>query len=168
MSDAGILRESLHESRTRLLASIQELSEEQFRHVTEDDAWDIATHLAHLLRCERMLAERSALALREDEPLVASTGVTNDDDPVVAQRLAVPQVIHGLQASRRDVDSLFDRMEERDLGRAIRHERLGRVTVAEMVAKMAAHEDEHGTAVDQLARLARSAQRVMIPLSPRP
>jgi len=101
MSDVNALREALRESRVRLFDPIQGLSEEQFRHMADGAEWNIATHLAHLLRCERMLVERSSRALREDEPAVRSTGITNNDDAGLAQRLAVPQIIHGMQASRR-------------------------------------------------------------------
>jgi hypothetical protein len=167
MSDVTTLREALHESRARLFAPIEGLSEEQFRHSVDDDGWNIATHLAHLLRCERMLAERSMRALREDGARVLSTGVTNDDDPALAQRLAVPQVIHGLQASRREVASMLDGTADASLDRAIEHERLGRISVREMVEKMAAHEDEHAQTIELLARRSRSAQRVTIPLNPR-
>ena len=124
-------------------------------------------HLAHLLRCERMLVERSQRALDSDEPRVASTGITNDDDPGLTQRLAVPQIIHGLQASRRDVESLLDRIDAAGFDRAILHERLGRVTVRDMTEKMAAHEQEHAAEVAALARQALRARPVTIPLSPR-
>ena len=168
MSDVTTLREALRSSRARLFAPIEGLSEEQFRRNGDGGAeWSIATHLAHLLRCERMLVERSQRALREDDPAVRSTGITNDDDPALAQRLAVPQIIHGMQASRRDVQLFLDDIDDAGLTRAILHERLGRVTVGEMIEKMAVHEQEHAEAVTQLARQARSAQRVTIPLSPR-
>jgi len=168
MSDVTTLREALRRSRANLFAPIEGLSEEQFRRSADGGAeWSIATHLAHLLRCERMLVERSLRALSEDEPAVRSTGITNDEDPTLAQRLAVPQIIHGMQASRRDVQSLLEHIDDDALTRAIVHERLGRVTVGEMIKKMAVHEQEHAEAVTQLARQARSAQPVTIPLSPR-
>jgi uncharacterized damage-inducible protein DinB len=160
------LRAGLRESREQLFAAITGLTEEQFRYTPESDAWNIATHLAHLLRIERVFAERGELALREDEPLVASTSVHNDDEPAKAQHLAVPQMIHGLQASRRDIEALLDGGEG-VLARTIMHERIGRMTVEQIVRKMSDHEREHTVDVASLARQAQSARRVTIPLTPR-
>jgi uncharacterized damage-inducible protein DinB len=160
------LRAGLRDSREQLLAAITGLTEEQFRFMPEPGAWNIATHLAHLLRIERIFAERGVLALREDEPFVASTSVLNDDDPAQAQHLAVPQIIHGLQASRRDIESLLDGGEPA-LTRTIKHERIGRMTVEQIVRKMSGHELEHTGDVASLARQAQSARRVTIPLAPR-
>lgn len=160
------LRSGLRASREALFASIRGLSEEQFRFTPEGAEWSIAAHLAHLLRIERVFAERGALALREDEPFCASTAVVNDDDPVLAQHLAVPQIIHGMQASRRDLESLLDAGDE-SLKRAILHETRGRLTVGEIFKKMADHEREHTESIAVLARQALHARRVTIPLTPR-
>ena len=159
------LRAGLRESRAHLFAAISGLTEEQFR-FTPESSWNIAAHLAHLLRIERVFAERGALALREDDPFCASTSVANDDDPALAQHLAVPQMIHGLQASRREIESLLDRGAAA-LERAIRHERLGRMTVKQIVKKMEDHEREHAESIAAIARQAQTARRVTIPLTTR-
>ena len=156
----------LRESRARLFASIRGLSEEQFRFMPDGESWNIAAHLAHLLRIERVFAERGARALVEEEPFCASTAVLNDDDPALAQRLAIPQMIHGLQASRREIEALLS-AGDAGLKRTIMHERIGRMTVEDIVKKMAGHEDEHATTVAALARQAASARRVTIPLARR-
>ncbi len=160
------LRAGLGDSRERLFAAITGLTEEQFRFTGGGDAWNIAAHLSHLLRIERVFAERGALALREDEPTIKSTSVANDDDPALAQHLAVPQIIHGLQASRRDIEALLDGGDA-VLTRTIMHERIGRMTVEQIVRKMSDHEQEHTAAIAALARQAQSARRVTIPLTPR-
>jgi uncharacterized damage-inducible protein DinB len=160
------LRTELREARERLFAAIIGLTEEQFRFTAEGVPWNIASHLAHLLRIERVFAERGARALREEEPFCPSTAVVNDDDPALAQRLAVPQMIHGLQASRRDIEALLDAGDE-GLRRTIMHERIGRMTVEAIVKKMADHEREHTVEIASLARQARSARRVTIPITPR-
>lgn len=158
------LRSGLQGSRQRLLAEIRGLAEEQFRHVPAGEDWSVAAHLAHLLRVERVFVDRARAALTQDEPQVASTRAANDDDPGLAQRLAVPQIIHGMQAARRELDELLAGCDEQQADRAIRHERLGRMTVAQIAAKMAQHEDEHAAAVTRLARQAPSGGRVIIPL----
>jgi hypothetical protein len=161
------LRSDLQGSRSRLFGLIRGLSEEQFRYAPETAVWPIAAHLVHLLRTERLFVERARLALVEDDPPIPSTGVLNDDDPGLAQRLAVPQIIHGMQASRRELDGLLARCDDAALGRAMVHERLGRMTVRDVAAKMAAHEREHAEAVAQLLRQVPSGGRVIIPLARR-
>ena len=166
------MRAALRESRDTLFTAIRGLGEEQFRHnprsqsYDTESTWNIATHLAHLLRIERVFAERGTAALREHERFCASTRVDNDDDPALAQHLAVPQIIHGLQASRRELESLLDHGEDA-MERAIIHERIGRMTVRDIVKKMAEHEREHAASIAIAARQASAARRVTIPLTPR-
>jgi uncharacterized damage-inducible protein DinB len=160
------LRTGLRASRERLFAAIRGLSEEQFRFVPDAQTWNIAAHLAHLLRIERVFAERGARALVEVEPRCASTQALNEDDPALAQHLAIPQMIHGMQASRRDIEALLDGGDAA-LARTIMHERIGRMSVRDIVKKMADHEQEHGESVAVLVRQAAAARRVTIPLAPR-
>lgn len=161
------LSSDLQASRDRLFASVRGLGEEQFRYAPPGERWSIATHLAHLLRIERLLTERVGRALREEQPHVASTGDQNDAEPGRAQRLAVPQVIHGLLNARRELEALLASCDDAALDRAVQHERLGRVSIGAMAAKVAAHEDEHARAVGSLAREAPAAGRVTIPLTRR-
>jgi uncharacterized damage-inducible protein DinB len=162
------LRSDLRASRARLYAPLRGLTEERFRIATGDEAWPIAAYLAHLLRTERVFTERAQLAMREEEPSVPSTRVENDEDPGLAQRMAVPQMIHGLQAVRRELEELLLAADDAALERALIHERLGRMTVAELAAKMAAHEDEHAADVARVAASLPSTKRTIIPLTPQP
>ena len=161
------LRSSLLGSRERLFASIRGLSEEQFRYVPTGDTFSIAVHFAHLLRVERIFTERAHAALSEDEPFVMSTGVKNDDDPGLAQRVAVPQIVHGMLNVRRELDALLAGCDEAALRRTVVHERIGRLTIADIAVKMAAHEDEHAAEVAKLVRQVPSSGRVTIPLTRR-
>lgn len=163
----GELRSGLQGSRERLFAAITGLSEEQFRHVPAGETWCIATHLAHLLRIERLFSERAARALTEDEPHIESTRVLNDEEPGLAQRMAVPQIIHGMLNARRDLDALLDRCDDARLERALHHERIGRMTIADVAVKMREHEEEHTSEIAKLARQAPPSARVTIPLVPR-
>ncbi len=161
---AAELREELERSRGALLAPLRDLTEEQFRHVPQDGGWPVAAHLAHVLRVERLFVERMRLALAEDESFVASTGVTNEDDPGLAQHYAVPQIVHGLQASRRDLLHVLDPCDDVRMSRAIRHERFGRMTVQQMAEKMRHHDAEHADMIENVAQEARTARRMVIPL----
>jgi uncharacterized damage-inducible protein DinB len=160
------LQSELRDSRANLFTSIHGLTEEQFRFAPAADAWSIATHLAHLLRIERLFQERASRALAEDEPHMASTRVANDDDPSLAQHLAVPQIIHGMQAARRELDALLERCDDAALERAIVHERIGRMTIEQIAMKMVQHEREHTTEIEVVARLAPDVAAA-IPLAPR-
>ena len=161
------LRSGLLGSRERLFASIRGLSEEQFRFVPEGETYAVATHLAHLLRIERVFTERAHAALSEHEPTIASTAAKNDDDPGLAQHLAVPQMIHGMLNVRRELDALLASCDEPSLYRAVLHERIGRMTVAEIAVKMTGHEDEHAIEIAKLVRQAPTTGRVIIPLTRR-
>jgi uncharacterized damage-inducible protein DinB len=161
------LRSGLQGSRERLFASIHGLSEEQFRHVPAGETYAIATHLGHLLRIERVFTERARAALSEHEPSVQSTAVKNDDDPGLAQHLAVPQIIHGMLNVRRELDALLAECDDAALDRAIVHERIGRMSIAEIAVKMTGHEDEHAAEIARLVRQAPSSGRVIIPLTRR-
>lgn len=162
------LRSQLRASRDRLMGAIHGLSEEQFRHVPASDTWPIAAHLAHLLRVERVFAERALAALDEDEPSIASTRAQNDDDPGLAQHLAVPQIIHGMLNARRELEAALDRCDDEALeARAIRHETRGRMTLESIFVKMAQHEDEHRMEMTRLVKLAPASARVIIPLARR-
>lgn len=161
------LRSDLQASRQRLFAPLGALNEEQFRHVPAGETWSIATHLAHLLRVERTFTERAALALRHDDPRIEPSGSLNDGDPALAQSLAVPQIIHGMQAARRALDDLLARCDAAMLARPIHHPRFGRMTVAQIAARMAAHEGEHAADVERLAAQAPPSRRVIIPMAQR-
>ncbi len=161
------LTADLRASRDGLFASIRGLSEEQFRYVPPGETFCIAAHLAHLLRIERVFTERARAALTEHEPAIASTSVKNDDDPALAQHLAVPQIIHGMLNVRRELDALISGCDAAALARCVVHERIGRMTVADIAVKMAAHEAEHAAGIARLVRQAPSSARVTIPLTRR-
>ncbi len=158
---------ALQASRDRLFSAIRGLTEEQFRFMPSGHEWCIAAHLTHLLRIERVYVERARVALVEVEPYAASTRVHNDDDPGLAQHLAVPQMVHGLLNTRRDLLALLAACGEAGLQKAIRHETLGRMTVEEIAVKMAGHEDEHAAAIGILVKQAPASARVIIPLAQR-
>lgn len=160
---ASSLKARLEDSRLRLFEQIRGLTEEQFRHVPAGEEWPIATYLAHLLRIERVYAERAAAALAEDQPFIASTRVHNDDDPGLAQHMAVPQIIHGMLNARRDLLAVIDRCDEAAFARTAQHETLGKMSVAQMLEKMADHEEEHTADVTRLVKLAPSSARVILP-----
>ena len=149
------LQALLDEARARLLALISGVSEEQFkRRHSQDDApagaWSIAEVLAHLLYSERLYAGRIKLALEQDGSPVTPTEAGAADAAARAGRASpVPQLIHGLLASRREIERLLDESKsaEDGLARAVAHPVHGRQTVGWMLRKVVDHEMEH---VDQI------------------
>ena len=161
------LTSALHASREHLFGSIRGLTEEQFRFVPAGETWCIAAQLAHLLRIERAFAERARVALTEDAPRMESASALNDDDPGLAQHLAVPQIIHGMLNARRDLEDVIGRCDEATLARTLQHKRLGRMTIADVMTRMADHESEHAASIVKLGRQAPQSGRVILPLIPR-
>ena len=158
------LTPELDASRDRVFASIRGLTEEQFRHVPAGETWCLATHLAHLLRVER--AFLAALAGAGDVPYMPKARAENDDDPALTQHLAVPQIVHGMLAARRDLVAALSRRDE--ARPAIRHELFGEMTPEQIAAKAADHEREHAADVERLAAAApsvRGGREAIIPLT---
>jgi hypothetical protein len=91
---------------------------------------------------------------------VASTRTSNDDDPGLAQRLAIPQIIHGMLNTRRDLEAVLDACDDMAFARAIRHETMGRMTLEQIMLKMAGHEAEHAADVVALVKQLPPSARV--------
>lgn len=153
------LSSALTEGRERLLRAVAGVSEEQFkrRPPTEPDAapeWSIAEVLAHLLYSERLRCKRIALALRDDGATIAAAPPDADAEATRAGRVApVPQLIHGLLASRRELEHLLDQAGavEGGVERAVVHSRRGRETIGWMLREQVIeHEAEHVAQIEAL------------------
>jgi uncharacterized damage-inducible protein DinB len=153
----------LSNSRLALLGPLAGLSEEQFRYLPPEGGWPIAAHLAHFLRVERAVCEGIANARSTADAQMTSAGASNDGDDALAQHLAVPQIIHGLQASHRALDALLD--DRAILERELHHARMGRITVGDLLRAHADHEREHAEQIVALVKQARTARRLIIPLA---
>lgn len=168
--DVEELHEALTSVRARLFETIAGVSEEQFkkRPPAPDDAsgpnWCIAEVLAHLLQQERLRTERIALALRDDGAVITSSPEEEHFEAARAGRgLPVPQLIHGLLASRREVQRQLDHAARLDgaLQRTNTHPRLGPQTVAWILQeKVIEHEAEHVAQIEAIkqALLTQAAQ----------
>jgi hypothetical protein len=136
-SDVEALKADLASGRERLLQSIAGVSEEQFKKRppaagTDGPNWCIAEVLAHLLQQERLRADRIALALDQDGvTIVPSADEVHYEAARAGRGAPVPQLIHGLLASRRELERLLDRTAalEAGLERATIHPRLGRQSI---------------------------------------
>lgn len=167
MSEPEDLRRSLDAVRARLLETISGVSEEQFKkrpptHDASDGPnWCIAEVLAHLLQQEKLRAERIRFALQQDGVVITPAGEEMHYEAARAGRAApVPQLIHGLLASGREVKRLLDQAGsiERGLDRTTTHPRLGPQSVRWILkAKIVDHEAEHVAQIEAIkAALAAS------------
>ena len=152
MTQIDDLRAALGAGRERLLQVISGVSEDQFKKrppapADGTPAWCIAEVLAHLLQQERLRAERIRLAIEQPETVITpSTDEVHYEAARAGRGSPVPQLIHGLLASRREVERLLDQAASLEAGlqRAVIHPRLGRQTIAWIVReKLIAHEAEH-------------------------
>jgi len=134
----------LEQSRRSLMEAIAGLDEEGFRARPQQGGWTAAETLAHLLITERNSTGRARTALAEDNPQFA--WVSDDqleEQARSAQRMPVPQIVHGLLAQRRDVVTLLEPLSPQQLARPYRQERRGRLTVGWLLQHIAEHEEEH-------------------------
>ena len=150
------LKAGLTASRRRLLAAIEGVTEEQCKRRVSEGEWCIAEMLAHLMDQERLRSERIAIALERDGATITPSSQEAHDDAARAGRTAVlPQLLHGLLATRRELERLLDRVATARAGldRAIVHPQLGRQTIGWMVSeKVVAHELEHVAQIEELRK----------------
>jgi hypothetical protein len=158
-TDAHQLHSDLKAGRERLLSVIAGLSEEQFRRRPKTagaaaDDWSIAEILAHLLSQEKLRAGRIAIALEDDGAVIApSPPEMHEQDARAGRSIPVPQLIDGLLASRREVETLLERVSKTEggLARGVEHTQRGRETIAYLIeTKIIEHETEH---TDQIERV---------------
>jgi len=157
------LKQGLEAARQRLLRALAGVTEEQFKRRPpvasgDEEPWSIAEVLSHLLASERLWCARIALALDKDGSAVTpSPPEAHAAGARAGRSVPVPQIIHGLLASRREADLLIDRAAtmEGGLARAVWHSRLeARLTIEWMLQeKVIDHEQEHGAQIESLRPL---------------
>ena len=171
---AESLRRDLTSSRELLLAAVAGVTEEQFklrppRSTKPIEAgetplgqanWCLAEVLAHLLQQERLRAERIELALTQDGVAITpSAPEVHYESARAGRAVPVPQLIHGLLASRRDIERLLGQGASLEAGlqRSTIHPQLGRQTVEWILReKVIAHEEEHVTQIEAIKAALRN------------
>lgn len=124
--------------------AIAGLDEEGFRLRPREGEWTAAEILAHLWAAEGLYVGRVEAALTTDDLLVTVRDeAERESDAKLAQRVPVPQIIHGLLAQRRDTLRRLRELSPEQLGRRLRHPQHGDVTIAWLFQRLAEHEEEH-------------------------
>jgi hypothetical protein len=148
----------LEESRRSLMDAISRFDEEGFRARRAGGEWNAAEVLTHLLIAEQRNLDRAETALAQDNP---SFPWLSDEQVAeetrVAQRMPVPQIVHGLLALRRNVLQRFESLTDEQLARRYRHERRGELTVGWLFGRMAEHEAEHAEQIRTMREAATPA-----------
>jgi uncharacterized damage-inducible protein DinB len=148
----------LEDSRRSLMNAITGLDDTAFRARTGAGGWTPAEVLAHLLATEAVSTERARLVLTQDDPSVRwRPDEELENEARNAQRMPVPQIVHGLLALRRDVMTLLEPLSADQLARPYHQERRGELTLGWLFARMAEHESEHAGQIAALRAGASSA-----------
>jgi len=153
------LTQDLAASRARLFEAISGVTEEQFKRRPNgdqegEDSWSISEVLAHLLASERLAGERIVLALDSDGSLIAPLSPeTKNEASLAGRRSPIPQIVHGLLASRREVERQARRAAQAEDGfeRGVTHPVHGPQSVDSILAtKVIAHETRHTEQIERL------------------
>ena len=133
----------LEASRDELMQSLAGLNEEGLRARAAPATWSPVEVLTHLLLSEQKLLERAQGGRGDGHIVTPNTDAKRQDAAKRAQGMAVPQVLHGLLAQRRDTMRLLERLTAQDLARPVRRPPDPDATVARLFGEAAAHEIEH-------------------------
>jgi len=133
------------------MAAITGLDETAFRQRTNAGDWTPAEVLTHLLAVERVRLEQVRTVLAQDNAFVRWIDDEELDQQTraAAQRMPVPQIVHGLLAQRRDVLLLLESLTPEQLSRPYQHERRGQLSAQWLFQRMAEHEREHAGQIRQ-------------------
>jgi uncharacterized damage-inducible protein DinB len=151
----------LEASREALMEAISGLDEEGFRARPAPGEWSPAETLAHLLLDETKLLEYARAAAEGDTIAVPrATEDERDRQAREAARMPVPQIIHGLLATRRDTTALLERLTDEQLGTAVQHPAYGEAPLGRLFQHMAEQEEEHANQIRTIRqRTARNPRR---------
>lgn len=141
--DVDDLRLRMEASRTRLLAAITGLTEEQARARPAEGGRCVNEILAHLMMSEGALSGAAREALGGT---VAASPAPAPEPP--GRSTPLPQLVHGLLAARRKTLRLLEALDPAHLSRPCVASGLGRVTVRRLFEHVAAHEEEHAAEIE--------------------
>lgn len=148
---AAAIGGQLETSKTTLTDAVAGLDEEGFRGRPDAGGWTVAEVLAHLLEMERVLMSWAHEAISADDVVV--TPVSDDErreQARSARRMAVPQLIHGLLARRRDTARFLEGLSEPELARPLLHPDWGSLSVAMLFQRSVEHEEAHANQIKAL------------------
>jgi len=147
------LTAQLKSSRKQLFQAIQGFTEEEFHARPNQESWCASEVLMHLLASEQRMRDcvRGALGQAGGAPSALSEG-ERQAEAEVGRQAPVPQLVHGLLASRRETSILIESLRAEELSRPASHPDLGTVGVGRVLQRIAEHEREHSEQIERIRR----------------
>jgi len=147
------LTAQLKSSRKQLFEAIQGFTEEEFHARPDEESWCASEVLMHLLASDQRMRDciRGALGQPGDAPSALSE-TERRAEAEVGRQAPVPQLVHGLLASRRETSMLIESLRPEELSRPASHPDLGAVSVGRVLQRIAEHEREHTEQIESIKR----------------
>jgi hypothetical protein len=138
------LRMYLDTTREDLFEAIRGLTEEQMRRRPGEGQWSVAELLAHLPVSERhIIAQARAVCTQRDTTIEFLSDQERAEAAARGRRLPPPALIHDMVAARWETTSFLVGLRPREMSRCGRHEKLGKLTVLQVLGAISYHEREH-------------------------
>ena len=145
------LRAQLESSRRQLFEAIRGFAEEQFHARPDHESWCASEVLMHLLASEQRMRDcvRGALGQPGGAPSALSEAERRAEAEM-GRQAPVPQLVHGLLASRRETSMLIASLQPEELSRPASHPDLGALSVGRVLQRIAEHEREHTEQIESI------------------
>jgi uncharacterized damage-inducible protein DinB len=126
-----------------LAYAVANLTPEQQRAHPGPGDWSVAQLVAHLLDTDLVFADRIKRVIAEDDPPLQAFDENRWVDRLGAEEMPVGEAVELLASNRRWLTRILRRCNDADFARAGVHSELGRITLADLLAKVTNHVDHH-------------------------
>lgn len=119
------------------------LTEAQERARPGPGEWSISEVVGHLVDTDLVFSERMKRVIAEEEPVIQRFDENLWVERLSGQEASVEEGVDLLAANRRWMMRILRRCTDADFARSGRHTETGRVTLADLLAKVTNHLDHH-------------------------
>ncbi|SIN76949.1 DinB superfamily protein [Singulisphaera sp. GP187] len=109
----------------------------------EPGLWSLSELVAHLLDADLVLADRMKRVIAEQDPVLLAFDENAWIDRLDSRSMPVEEAVALFTANRRWMTRILHNCSEADFARSGQHTEVGRLTLAELVAKTISHLDHH-------------------------
>lgn len=106
-------------------------------------AWSIAQLVTHLLDSDLVFSDRMKRVIAENDPVLQAFDENAWMERLGGESMPVEEAVNLVVANRQWMTRILRRLDDADFARAGQHSELGRITLAEVVAKATNHVDHH-------------------------
>lgn len=142
---------ALLDVQSRLLLAIHGIGDGDLSKAERDGAWSIADVIAHLGDAELLAAWRLRLMLAEEEPELPRMS-QNAWVARLHRGRTIAEVLEEFRSLRKTNANLIRNLSADELQRTAHHPRLGRITVAELIDSVIAHQEKHHGQIERIKR----------------